>query len=81
MVDASLFVYTIKSVEIEFDPAKNAKNVRDRGLPFTLADEFDWTTALIAPSSRHGEARLFAIGISAAPFMLWFSPNPERPYG
>lgn len=62
MVDASLFVYTIKSVEIEFDPAKNAKNVRDRGLPFTLADEFDWTTALIAPSSRHGEARLFAIG-------------------
>jgi hypothetical protein len=24
--------------------------------------EFDWTTAMIAPSSRHGEARFFAIG-------------------
>ena len=49
-------------MRIEFDPAKNAKNIRERGLPFTLADEFDWTTAMIAPSSRHGEARFFAIG-------------------
>jgi len=47
---------------IEFDLAKNAKNIRERGLPFTLADEFDWTTAMIAPSSRHGETRFFAIG-------------------
>jgi len=47
---------------IEFDPAKNARNIRDRGLSFTLAEEFDWSTALIAPSSRHGEARFFAIG-------------------
>ena len=49
-------------MKIEFDPEKNAKNIRERGLPFTLADEFDWTTALIAPSSRHGETRFFAIG-------------------
>src|SRR5208282_98533 len=49
-------------MKIEFDPEKNAKNIRERGLPFTLADEFDWTTAMIAPSSRHGEARFFAIG-------------------
>jgi uncharacterized DUF497 family protein len=49
-------------MRIEFDPAKNAKNIRERGLPFTLAAEFDWTTAMIASSSRHGEARSFAIG-------------------
>jgi uncharacterized protein len=49
-------------VKIEFDPEKNAKNIRERGLPFTLADEFDWTTAMIAPSSRYGETRFFAIG-------------------
>jgi hypothetical protein len=49
-------------MEIEFDPAKNAKNIMDRGLSFTLANEFDWTTAMIAPSSRHGEERFFAIG-------------------
>ena len=49
-------------VKIDFDPAKNAKNIRERGLPFTLAAEFDWTTAMIVPSSRHGEARFFALG-------------------
>jgi uncharacterized protein len=49
-------------MEIEFDPTKNARNIRDRGLSFTLVEEFDWTTALIVPSSRHGEARYFAIG-------------------
>jgi uncharacterized DUF497 family protein len=49
-------------MKIEFDPAKNAKNIRERGLPFTLADEFDWTTAMIVSSSRHGEDRFFAIG-------------------
>jgi uncharacterized DUF497 family protein len=49
-------------MKIAFDPEKNAKNIRERGLPFTLADEFDWTTALVVPSSRHGETRFFAIG-------------------
>ena len=38
-------------MKIEFDPAKNAKNIRESGLPFTLADEFDWTTAMIVPLS------------------------------
>jgi uncharacterized DUF497 family protein len=49
-------------VEVEFDSAKNAKNIRERGLPFTLAEEFDWTTAMIAPSNRPSEARFFAVG-------------------
>jgi uncharacterized DUF497 family protein len=49
-------------MKIEFDPEKNAKNIRERGLPFTLAGEFDWTTAMIAPSSRCGEIRFLAIG-------------------
>jgi uncharacterized DUF497 family protein len=49
-------------VKIDFDPAKNAKNIRERGLPFTRAAEFDWTSAMIVTSSRHGEARFFALG-------------------
>lgn len=49
-------------MKIEFDAAKNARNIRERGLPFLLADEFDWTAAMIVPSSRHGEDRFFAIG-------------------
>jgi hypothetical protein len=49
-------------MRIEFDPAKNAKNIRDRGLPFTLAAEFDWTTALVVRSDRRGETRFLATG-------------------
>lgn len=49
-------------VEIEFDPVKNSKNIQERGLPFDLVAEFDWTTALIAASDRRGESRFFAIG-------------------
>ncbi len=49
-------------MRIEFDPAKNAKNIKDRGLPFTLAAEFDWTTALVVRSDRKGETRFFAMG-------------------
>ena len=44
-------------MEIEFDPAKNAKNIKNRGLPFILAAEFDWTTALVVRSDRKGETR------------------------
>jgi uncharacterized protein len=49
-------------MRIEFDPAKNAKNVKDRGLPFILVVDFDWTAALIVRSDRKGETRFFAIG-------------------
>jgi len=39
-------VDTIKPAEITFDPAKNAANIRERGLPFSLVkDEFDWSGA------------------------------------
>jgi uncharacterized DUF497 family protein len=41
---------------------RNAKNIKDRGLPFTLAAEFDWTTALVVRSDRKGETRFFAPG-------------------
>jgi uncharacterized DUF497 family protein len=65
-------------MQIEFDSEKNAKNIRERGLPFTLADEFDWTTAMIAPSSRHGETRSFAIGyIGSRLYALVFTKSGE----
>jgi uncharacterized protein len=31
-------------MKIEFDPAKSATNVRERGLPFGLVEQFDWET-------------------------------------
>jgi uncharacterized protein len=32
-------------VEIEFDPVKSAKNAEERGLPFELTAELDWSAA------------------------------------
>jgi uncharacterized DUF497 family protein len=49
-------------LEIEFDPAKNARSIAERGLSFTLVTEFDWTTARTIQSDRHGEDRHMAMG-------------------
>ena len=32
-------------MEIEFDPVKSAKNAEERGLPFELTAELDWSAA------------------------------------
>lgn len=49
---------------IEFDLAKSERNARERELPFDLADEFDWDTALIIEDTRrdYGEPRFRAFG-------------------
>jgi uncharacterized DUF497 family protein len=39
-------------MRITFDPAKRLRNEAERGLPFALAKEFDWSTALIAEDTR-----------------------------
>lgn len=52
-------------MRIEYDPAKNARNIVERGLPFELTASFDFQTALIAEDARrdYGEERLRAIGL------------------
>lgn len=51
-------------VEITFDPAKNQRNLRERGLPFERAAEFEFETALYRVDERHGhgEVRIRALG-------------------
>jgi hypothetical protein len=51
-------------VEVSFDPAKNARNIRDRGLSFERAIDFDFTTATLAIYTRreYGEVRYVAVG-------------------
>jgi uncharacterized DUF497 family protein len=49
-------------VRFEFDPAKNERNIKERGISFALSAEFDWTTALVLRSDRSGEARYKAVG-------------------
>ncbi len=49
---------------IDFDPAKNAKNIRERGLSFERAAEFDFLSAtyLLDDRQDYGELRQIAIG-------------------
>jgi len=52
-------------VKIDFDPVKNAKNIRERGLSFIRAADFDFATAIFAVDARrdYGEIRHRALGL------------------
>ncbi len=45
---------------ITFDPAKNARNIAERGLSFERVADFDWETAVVIEDTRrdYGEPRL-----------------------
>jgi hypothetical protein len=47
---------------ISYDPAKNERNDRERGLSFDRAADFDFDTALIKTEVRGGETRQVVIG-------------------
>lgn len=51
-------------MEIEFDADKNEQNIRERGLSFERAENFDWATALVLTDDRreYGELRYRAFG-------------------
>jgi len=51
-------------MQITFDSAKNAKNIAERGLPFRMAEEVEWSQAVIIEDTRkdYGERRWRAFG-------------------
>ena len=51
-------------MKIEYDPAKNERKLRERGLSFERAEDFDFATALYIEDDRHnyGEQRIRAFG-------------------
>jgi uncharacterized protein (DUF4415 family) len=61
---------------ISYDPAKNERNIHERGLSFERAADFYFQTALIADYSRNGEMRRVA-----APALLHSlaGRNPRHP--
>jgi len=64
-------------VDITFDPAKNARNIAERGLSFARAAEFDFTTALIGQDTRqiYPEPRFVALGfLEGRLHVLCFTP-------
>jgi len=52
-------------VRITYDPAKNERNIRNRGLSFDSAARFDFEGALYAVDQRHDydEMRYIAMGM------------------
>lgn len=51
-------------MRITFDPAKNQRNIRERGLPFESVAAFDFDSALVRVDDRrpYGETRYVAMG-------------------
>ena len=62
---------------IDFDPAKSAKNLTERALPFACVVDFDWASVSVAVDGRNAypEQRLVAIGyLNERLHVLCFSP-------
>jgi len=49
---------------ITYDPAKNARNIKERGLSFERAADFDFATAVYVVDERkdYGEKRVRSLG-------------------
>ena len=68
-------------MEISFDPAKSQRNVTDRGLPFTLVEQLDWSGAIIEEYVRqdYGERRYLALGmIGDRLHAVVFTPRADK---
>jgi len=64
-------------MEIDFDPAKNERNIAERGISFALAALFDFSTAWIVEDTRNAypERHFQALGLlDARLHMLVFTP-------
>lgn len=67
-------------MEIDYDPAKNQRNIVERGLSFERAIDLDWPDAVIRVDDRktYPEIRLLAIGyLDNRLHILCFSPMTD----
>jgi len=67
-------------LKIEYDLAKNQRNIEERSISFDLAHEFDFSTAIRAEDLRknYGEQRIVAYGfIEKRLHVLCFKPLGE----
>lgn len=46
-------------MEVVFDPGKNETNIKERGLSFSMVEDFDWISSFIVEDIRenYGERR------------------------
>ena len=65
---------------ITFDHSKNVKNIAERGLPFSMVADMDWSQAVILEDNRrdYGERRFRAFGvIDGRLYAVVFTPRGE----
>jgi uncharacterized DUF497 family protein len=68
-------------MEISFDAAKSDRNLTDRGLPFTLLEQMEWSGAVIKEDVRnnYGERRYLALGmIGDRLHAVVFTPRADK---
>jgi len=67
-------------VSLEWDPAKEARNIARRGIPFAIVERLDWETALTNedPGDDYGERRFFTLGmIDTALYAVVWTPRGD----
>ena len=67
-------------MRVHFDPRKSERNIRERGLSFEQAAEFDFLSALVFVDERkdYGETRYVALGmLSARLHVLCFTETDD----
>ncbi len=63
---------------IIYDPAKNDRNIRERGLSFDRVEDFDFATAHYFTEVRKGEVRRVAVGyLDKRLHLLCYIPKPD----
>lgn len=68
---------------VTYDPAKNAINIVERGLPFDMVDVFDWNEAVIIEDTRkdYGERRFRVFSyIGGRLYAAVITPRNETPH-
>ena len=68
-------------MHLSFDPAKNERNIEERGLAFNLVSDLDWASALIDEDTRknYGERRFRVLGrINERLYAVVFTPRANK---
>ena len=66
---------------ISFDPVKNNRNLQQRGLPFTMVQDLQWSSAFIEEDKRrdYGERRYRVFGyINQRLYAIVFTPRNNK---
>ncbi|MDR1936081.1 MAG: hypothetical protein LBS49_10995 [Candidatus Accumulibacter sp.] len=66
ILTCQVIVYTVTSMEIEFDPAKDAANRKKHGLSLVMPAEMEWDDAHVWPDTR-----FFTMNRASAPSFRW----------